>query len=144
MGLDMYLTAEKYFSPYNESLKRPRVGGIPKGFVVTTVCVRAAYWRKANQIHAWFVRHVQNGEDECREHHVPREKLMELVALCKTVIAEPEKAPELLPTQSGFFFGGTEYGEYYFEDLKDTVEQIEKVLSGFDEKFWDFTYESSL
>jgi hypothetical protein len=143
MGLDMYLTAEKYFSPYDESRKKPRVGGVPKGFLVTTVCVRAAYWRKANQIHAWFVKNVQNGEDECREHHVSREKLEELVALCKLVIAEPEKAPELLPIQSGFFFGNTEFGEYYFENLKDTVEQIERVLSGFDGKVWDFTYRSS-
>lgn len=142
MGLDMYLTAEKYFSPYDNG-PMPRVRGVPNGFSVSTVQVRAAYWRKANQIHAWFVREIQDGEDECREHYVPRKKLCELVDLCKTVIAEPKKAPELLPTQSGFFFGGTGYGDDYFEDLKYTVEQIEKVLALFDKKSWEFIYNSS-
>lgn len=142
MGLDMYLTAEKYFLPYDNG-PMPRVLGVPNGFSVSTVHVRAAYWRKANQIHAWFVREIQDGVDKCREYYVPREKLCELVDLCKTVIAEPKKAPELLPTQSGFFFGGTEYGDDYFEDLKYTVEQIEKVLALFDKKSWDFIYKSS-
>lgn len=142
MGLDMYLTAEKYFSPYDNG-PMPRVRGVPNGFSVSTVQVRAAYWRKANQIHAWFVREIQYGEDECREHYVPRKKLCELVDLCKKVIAEPKKAPELLPTQSGFFFGGTGYGDDYFEDLKYTVEQIEKVLALFDKKSWEFIYNSS-
>ena len=30
--------------------------------------------------------------------------------------------------ESGFFFGGTEYDEYYFEDIKDTIEIIKNVL----------------
>lgn len=34
----------------------------------------------------------------------------------------------VLPTQSGFFFGNTEYNLAYFSDVKDTSNQIEKVL----------------
>ena len=37
-------------------------------------------------------------------------------------------AKQLLPTQSGFFFGSTEYTEYYKEDLEDTIRQLEQVL----------------
>ena len=29
------------------------------------VDVTCAYWRKANQIHAWFVDNVQQGNDDC-------------------------------------------------------------------------------
>ena len=37
-------------------------------------------------------------------------------------------ASELLPTQSGFFFGGTGYDEWYVEDIKNTIEIINTVL----------------
>ena len=36
---------------------------------------------------------------------------------------------EVLPTQSGFFFGSTEYGVGYFLDVKNTSDQISKVLT---------------
>lgn len=46
------------------------------------------YWRKANQIHAWFVDIVQNGVDDCGYHdEVTREVLEDLLDTCKTVLA---------------------------------------------------------
>ena len=44
-------------------------------------------------------------------------------------IEDPSVARVLLPTQDGFFFGGTEYDQWYYQDVKDTVEIIEKVLA---------------
>ena len=44
------------------------------------------------------------------------------------VIDNPDLAKELLPTQSGFFFGPTGYDKWYIEDLKSTIKQIDKVL----------------
>ena len=35
---------------------------------------------------------------------------------------------ELLPTTSGFFFGGTDYDEYYVNDIKETIDIVTKVL----------------
>ena len=43
-------------------------------------------------------------------------------------IANPGIADELLPSTAGFFFGGTDYDEYYVRDLKQTVDIINKVL----------------
>lgn len=40
-----------------------------------------------------------------------------------------ERLAEILPTQSGFFFGPTDYDEYYLSDLEDTVQQIDRVLA---------------
>ena len=34
-----------------------------------------------------------------------------------------------LPVQEGFFFGGYEYDEDYFDDLRHTVEVLENVLA---------------
>jgi hypothetical protein len=72
---------------------------------------------------------------------VDREKLEELLDLCKQVLADHSKADELLSTQSGFFFGSTEYGEWYFQDLEDTVSILENCLSMGDD--WSFYYQSS-
>jgi len=119
------------------------------------------YWRKANQIHAWFVEHVQDGIDDCDYHHeVTQEILEELLEVCKTVLENSKLvdgkvfngytinkdgtknneyvdgkiikncsvAQDLLPTTSGFFFGCTEYDEYYIQDLKNTISIVTKVL----------------
>lgn len=146
IGLDMYLTRKSYLSRdyvqneqgewhwrNKDSVKVEGVGLLKGVNGVKEICEEAAYWRKANQIHAWFVNNVQDGEDECRPHEVGMEQLKELVDTCKKVLANPELAPELLPSQSGFFFGGTDYDEYYFSDLKNTVEQLEPLIE-FDEK----------
>jgi hypothetical protein len=43
-------------------------------------------------------------------------------------IANPEVAQELLPTQGGFFFGSTEYDEFYMDDIISTIDILTKVL----------------
>lgn len=140
MGLDMYLTAERYFW-HNET--KPQLDQVPAPYEAKTVTVEAAYWRKANAIHDWFVSEVQEGVDECQSHYVSREKLTELVDLCKTVLASRDEAEDLLPTASGFFFGGTEYDEWYFENVQRTVDQIELALKTLPEGEWGFNYRSS-
>jgi hypothetical protein len=55
---------------------------------------------------------------------------------------QKEEAANLLPTQEGFFFGSYEYDEYYFGDLQDTIDQIERILKEYPHE-WDFTYQSS-
>lgn len=43
-------------------------------------------------------------------------------------IENAEEVAELLPTESGFFFGNTEYNEYYLEDVKYTLKVMEQCL----------------
>ena len=102
------------------------------------------YWRKANGIHKWFVDNVQGGNDDCNEYIVEKKQLEKLVQTIKEIIETPEKAPKLLPTQEGFFFGDTNYDDNYFEELEETQKQLEKVLKE-DEKnpFVSYLYQSS-
>jgi hypothetical protein len=105
------------------------------------------YWRKANQIHAWFVENIQDGEDECKKHYVSVEKLQELLDEVNEVLDadnSEEKALELLPPTSGFFFGSAVIDEYYFNDLKRTKDMLEGILSN-EELIgdWDIYYQSS-
>lgn len=45
------------------------------------------YWRKANQIHNWFVENIQDGVDDCDYHREVREEdFLELLDICKRVL----------------------------------------------------------
>ena len=158
MGLDMYLEARRFVSGYSHSgeeeneMFRQIVDTVGMLDVhderFATVSVNVAYWRKANAIHDWFVKHVQDGEDDCKTYFVPREKLMELEELCRRVVqsGEPEVAAELLPTASGFFFGGTDYDEYYFEQIDWTAKRLAEILTKLPDggmRGVDFYYNSS-
>jgi hypothetical protein len=65
MGLDMCLS---------------KVNGWKFELVESEVIEEVMYWRKANQIHKWFVDNVQDGVDDCKEYWVSEEKLQELFA----------------------------------------------------------------
>ena len=121
---------------------------------------QAGYWRKANAIHDWFVKHVQDGEDDCRYHQeVTKGVLEDLLFVCEKVLANCELvdgkiqngityhngeeeihyidgqyvkdtniAEALLPTAGGFFFGNTDYDEYYIRSIENTIDIITRVL----------------
>ena len=146
MGLDMYLNAERYLWGHDEGDKQisENIGqliGLPADRKVKTIAVEAGYWRKANQIHHWFVQNVQDGEDDCRSAYVSQEKLTELRELCQRAIDNPEQAHLILPRTEGFFFGNKEYDQWYFEQLKDTIEVIDNALAMPEQ--WEFNYTSS-
>jgi len=93
------------------------------------------YWRKANAIHGWFVNECQGGVDECQKTKVSKVKLRSLLSKVNSVLRLADndkswenKARSVLPSQSGFFFGGTEYDEYYLDDLRNTKRILEKAL----------------
>jgi len=152
MGLDMYLEARKFVSSYSDAetyqnLKKQMAladGDLPHSNF-GTLSLEVMYWRKVNAVHDWFVREVQNGEDDCKTYHVSKEKLAELVDTCKRVVdkQDPTVAADLLPSASGFFFGSTDYDEYYYEGLLWTIEGIERILTNPAFDGMDFYYQSS-
>lgn len=90
------------------------------------IALPIAYWRKANEIHRWILDHAKV-DDDCRAVRLSGTQIKELISDCKAVLANHSKAKKLLPTQSGFFFGETEYDEYYFQDLQYTVNALGEV-----------------
>lgn len=159
MGLDMYLKANTYVSKYDYSKRNdnnePQVtqkfketlAAFPElntgdiyGFEVARV---VCYWRKANAIHNWFVENVQSGEDNCAEYHVSRDDLQQLRTEIKQVLDNRDKADEILPTTSGFFFGSTNYDEWYFGDLEHTLEFLNEALDTDRFSEYDFYYQAS-
>lgn len=189
MGLDQYLTKSTYVKNWDHQKPEERHKFfIAKGDQertdikperITSIKEEIMYWRKANQIHKWFVDNVQSGIDDCGDYYVEPAKLKTLFETCEKVIAgsnmvkgkikngrrtfindagervtedimedgtyieNPKLARQLLPVQSGFFFGGTEYDEYYMADVINTRDKLKEL---FEEPDWDkgdYYYHSS-
>lgn len=148
----------------------------PKGKIISfnSIWSEVGYWRKANQIHNWFVENIQNGVDDRERYEVSKADLQKLLMICKKVNRlapkkrvvphfrrQGDKADwrgrmdisflgrdfnkssklspvvqkqiaDLLPTVEGFYFGGTEYDHYYFDDIAETIETIENALTSVD------------
>ena len=61
------------------------------------------------------------------------------------VVKNPEVCEKVLPTTEGFFFGTTDYDEWYAKDVKETVKMLDKVIAEHDEltktvKEYNITY----
>lgn len=110
---------------------------------ISEISERAGYWRKANAIHKWFVDNVQGGNDDCGDYEVSEEQLQTLLDTCKKVLADKTQAEQLLPTKSGFFFGGTDIDEWYFKDVENTITILESALSTPKDSYPSFEYTSS-
>ena len=147
MGLDQYLEIRK--SEYRSNYYKDKGSRIkleyPKDiteFIPDLTDLRISrqtnyevgYWRKANHIHNWFMQNCarrdeyDNPIDDCSPIEITVDKLEELLDTCKKVLADHSLAGSLLPTTDGFFFGSTEYDDYYFGEIEQTIEIIEPVL----------------
>ena len=108
------------------------VGMKVKDNIAASVLVEytAIYWRKANQIHGWFVNKLADGVDECQRIQVTRNNLVDLHHICSQLIdtRSTELANELLPPEQGFFFGGYEIDEYYWQDIEETHKELTELL----------------
>ena len=170
MGLDMYLTKKTYVKNWNHMKEEDRYAVmVMKGWQpcdhikparVSYIEEKIGYWRKANAIHNWFVKNVQDGNDDCGSYYVAQEQMQELLdcvnlVLNKSVVApgmikngatlsggewkdnvemgegisNPEIAEEHLPSAEGFFFGNTDYDQWYIANLKTTKEILESTLA---------------
>lgn len=157
---DQFTVTVKKGSKKYEPIKPERVS-----YIVEEV----AYWRKFNALHNWIVQNIQDGEDNCQESYIPDEKMEELIETLRKVksVLETSKTTttkvkvgwangeekfadivtytaleleELLPSASGFFFGGTEYDEYYKEEVERTLTLLEELTQ---EEGGDFYYQAS-
>ena len=53
---------------------------------ISFITEQVGYWRKANQVHRWFVKNVQDGTDDCKTYEVSFNQLKDLKAICEEVI----------------------------------------------------------
>jgi len=138
MGLDMYLYKKNYVKNWSFTNPEDRheitikkngeeVKSINKEKIVYVI-EKLAYWRKFNALHKWFVDNCQDGIDDCKDAYVSLDNLKYLLNILKEISLDNSKAHELLPSKEGFFFGFTEYDEYYFNKINDTIKILEEII----------------
>ena len=90
--------------------------------------MESAYFRKVNFIYRYFGEKLV--DESCI---VTKAEIEDIIERCKKVLADHSLAKELLPTCDGFFFGSTDYDNWYFKDVEDCQKQMEKLLEDYDE-----------
>jgi len=146
MGLDMYFYLNRYDSrskwddeklandgevsqvQYPKALKSLEDYIYDRNFMSVESKYQVGYFRKFNALHAYIVDNFANGVDECQEIEIDETDLQKMLNDLVQVDNDHSKAEELLPTRSGFFFGGTEYDDWYFSDVKDAIKMIKLIM----------------
>jgi len=122
----------KYTFTYEKMLEEPTnvsvVKDFFKNFEERYYAESDVYFRNVNFVYNFFADKL---EDECC--FADKSDIEELISRCKKVLVKNSLAPELLPTRSGCFFGSTDYDEWYFKNVLDCQEQMEKLLSNYNE-----------
>jgi hypothetical protein len=147
MGLDMYLQRRKIMEQQAFSdAHDDKLSGV-------------IYWRKANAIHKYFVDYgalQSNGAPNVGYYYIDRQHLINLIERITAILngekhietdtyfdivemkevskqveynLNKELASELLPTESGFFFGSTEYDIWYHRNLARTLDLLKAELA---------------
>ena len=128
------------------------------------------YWRKANQIHGWFVEHGNEVTEDVM-YRLDFEQIKELYDTCKKALDILNTAPkrttqvvggwkngeeymvdvevydntdeimELLPPVKGFFFGSYEIDDWYKSNLEETVKGLEEEINNQANEKWGAEYE---
>ena len=154
MGLDMYLKREHYVKNWDHNPEEKKFeitvnrGGKPYPIdpeKISYITEEIMYWRKFNALHNWIVNNCANGVDECQRIYMSNNDLVDLYNTLKEVSVDNNKAEELLPTTAGFFFGGTDYDEYYFDQVNRTIEELRPYIQDIHENSFnsDFVYQAS-
>lgn len=130
MGLDQNLYLQNDASFYKLAIRG-------------TVKEELICWRKANQIHGWIEKNVEEVEN-CEDVYVPDKNIVELYELCESLLEskDAERALRELPPTSGFFFGSDEVDIWYWADLEITVNTLKPLVKRMKEGEYvgDFIY----
>lgn len=137
MGLDMYLSKKSYVKQWEHNKPEDQFEvSVKKGGVtypniqskrISYVEEELMYWRKANQIHGWFVSNTNEIVEDVR-YTLDTDNLKELLETCKQVMdvlnTSKKKTTQVV--------GGWKNGEEYMEDVEvyddEATEKVQQLL----------------
>ena len=108
MGLDMYLTGEKFVmnaSPQED------------GFRLRSRILELGYWRKHPNLHGYIVQTFAGGKDECQDIDLGVNRIRAVIAAVRT---------GELPDTTGFFFGVSDSSQ---EQIDQDIAIFERALA---------------
>lgn len=126
MGLDIYMFKVK------KTTKEVSTNGLD-----LSNGEKVAYFRKVNCLYGYF----QNQLDDEYTAFVSHNVVDDIVEKAESIIHKAKETPndwqefakDTLPTCSGFFFGSTEYDEWYLEGVQLIIDQLSSVLNDWDD-----------
>ena len=127
MGLDIYMLKVKKTANEVESVKD----------VDLSKANEVAYFRKVNCLYGYFEDEM---EDECLAF-VGKYDVVDIINKAESIIQKAKEKPndqqefaeDTLPTCSGFFFGSTDYDEWYLKGLEEIIGKFSSVLDDWDD-----------
>ena len=100
------------------------------------------YFRKYNWLYGWVRRKLKLHElENCEHYKLTRSMINDLIDDITKVLSDNSLAEKVLPTEDGFFFGSTEYDDWYFDALHSTKTQLSELLTKMidgDADFWSW------
>ena len=79
-----------------------------------------------------IIRHNGEETERCRVSDIRKDDKSvryKATTLVKgKLVLNPEICEMLLPTEEGFFFGSTDYDQWYVEDIENTIPMLEQVI----------------
>ena len=144
MGLDMYLSGDKYISQYDTTqrdengipleVKRPVVDG----FEVSSYKLDLGYWRKFAPLHKFIVQVFANGVDECQPIYLDADDLRRIAnALRDGGLPDNDDC-------AGFFFGNPEFWDEDRAEGEKHAQTFERAAAWIDSEAWNtVTYQAS-
>jgi len=121
MGLDMYLTGDKYKRiECDEDFNEINVQYVD-GFPCKTQRLDLGYWRKHAPLHRFIVDKYAGGKDDCRPIHLASDQLYE--------IAEAIREDKIISNEDshGFFFGNSEWWDELRSEREEHAQTFEKA-----------------
>lgn len=112
MGLDMYLTGEKYLLDWSNPANNKHEDGYP----LKATRFALGYWRKHPDLHGYIVNNFAESEDDCKPVFLSADNIAELIAAVRA---------GNLPKTTGFFFGESTNDD---EQKAEDVEILSKAL----------------
>jgi len=109
MGLDMYLTGEKFIM---------NAGQQEDGFPLRSKTLELGYWRKHPNLHGYIVQNFAGGEDECQDIDLgDPERIRTIIKAIRG---------KKLPDTTGFFFGASDSSR---EQIRDDIAIFERAIA---------------
>jgi hypothetical protein len=114
MGLDMYLTGEKFLMP---DYQNPSADPKEDGFRLRSKALMLGYWRKHPDLHGYIVQTFAGGKDECQTIDLDPHQIRTVIASIKA---------RNLPHTTGPFFGSSDATT---QRIADDIAIFEKALA---------------
>lgn len=132
MGLDMYLTGEKY---QFKDWENPTNNQHQDGFRVKGLNLDLGYWRKHPDLHGFIVQNFANDHDDCQPIHLSSKNIEAIIEAVQQ---------DRLPKTNGFFFGESLNDH---EQKTEAIAIFQKVLKWMssvpEDYFHEVTYQAS-